>query len=99
MELTHKTRRKPGPVADRNAVRTTVVLDRDLAEWGKNQPGGLSRLLRELLREAAKQKRLTLPYEELGDLTAMAAMAGPIGEIWDTPEEDEAWKHLADVIQ
>ena len=86
-------------MANSNAVRTTVVLDRDLLEWGKNQPGGLSRLLRELLQEAAKQKRGILQRDESSDLTTMAALAGPIGEIWDTPEEDEAWKHLTDAIQ
>jgi hypothetical protein len=99
MELSRKTRRKPGPVADLNAVRTTVVLDKDLVEWGKNQPGGLSRLLRELLQEAAQRKRGTRQREEGSDLTTRAALAGPIGEIWDTPEEDEAWKHLTDAIQ
>lgn len=35
----------------------------------------------------------------LADLTTQAAMAGPISEVWDTPEEDEAWKHLADVVK
>lgn len=26
--------------------------------------------------------------------TTQAALAGPIAEIWDTPEEDEAWRDL-----
>jgi len=44
-------RKKPGPVANPNLVITSVSLDADLLEWGKNQPGGLSALLRRLLRE------------------------------------------------
>jgi hypothetical protein len=46
-----KTRKKPGPVANPNLVSATVKLEDDLVEWGKNQPGGLSALLRRLLRE------------------------------------------------
>lgn len=31
----------------------------------------------------------------IAGLTTRAALAGPIADIWDTPEEDEAWAHLA----
>ncbi len=34
---------------------TSVSLDTDLLEWGKNQSGGLSALLRHLLRQAKEQ--------------------------------------------
>lgn len=97
MELMEKTRRKPGPVPNMNTVRTTVVLDRDLADWGKNQPGGLSDLLRRLLREAAGDNRPSPRRDEHAERTTQAALVGPIAEIWDTPEEDEAWAHLAGV--
>lgn len=33
----------------------------------------------------------------LAALTTQAALTGPIAEIWNTPEEDEAWAHLAEV--
>ncbi len=90
-----KTRRRPGPVPDMNTVRTTVVLDRELADWGKNQPGGLSDLLRRLLREAAGESRPIPRRDDPTETTTQAAFAGPIADIWDTPEEDEAWAHLA----
>jgi len=44
-------RKKRGPVANPNLVITSVSLDADLLEWGKNQPGGLAALVRRLLRE------------------------------------------------
>lgn len=44
-------RKKPGPVANPNLVITSVSLDAELLEWGKNQPGGLAALVRRLLRE------------------------------------------------
>ena len=38
-----------------------------------------------------------LPEEEaLGRLTMLAAEPS-LSRIWDTPEEDEAWKHLEDL--
>lgn len=48
-------RKKRGPVANPNLVITSVSLDADLLEWGKNQPGGLSALLRQMLRQAKEQ--------------------------------------------
>lgn len=71
------------------------MLDRELADWGKNQPGGLSELLRQLLRDAAGRQKTAARQEDLSALTAQAALAGPIADIWGTPEEDEAWAHLA----
>ena len=34
----------------------TVMLPDDLGEWGKNQPGGLSQLVRETLQRARDEK-------------------------------------------
>lgn len=45
-------RRKPGPVARPNTRVATVILDEDLLDWGKSQPGGLSETMRRLLRTA-----------------------------------------------
>ena len=57
MEETVKTRRKPGPVPNPARRRTTVMLEDELAEWGKRQPGGLSELLRRLLMEERERQR------------------------------------------
>lgn len=46
-----KPRRKRGPVPGPETVAVTVRLEPDLAEWGKNRLGGLSELVRRLLRE------------------------------------------------
>lgn len=44
------TKRKPGPSKRLQNVRpVTVLIDEDLIEWGKGQPGGLSELVRQLL--------------------------------------------------
>lgn len=45
-------KKKPGPVPGIPTQKVTVLLDPDLLEWGKHQPGGLSNTLRSLLREA-----------------------------------------------
>ena len=44
--------RKRGRVpAATERVKTTLLLDLDTVEWGKRQHGGLSGLIRQLLRE------------------------------------------------
>lgn len=45
------TRRKPGPVPGPPTRKYNVLIDEELAEWGKQQPGGLSELVRRLLKE------------------------------------------------
>ena len=46
------TGRKRGRVpADAVRVKTTLLLDLDTVEWGKTQPGGLSEVIRRLLRQ------------------------------------------------
>ncbi len=42
-------------------------------------------------------KKVKTEAESLAELTTRAALAGRIGENWDTPEEDEAWAHLKDL--
>lgn len=44
--------KKPGRVPGTPKQKVTVLLDPDLLEWGKQQPGGLSETLRQLLRAA-----------------------------------------------
>lgn len=43
----------PGPPTR----KYTVLLEEDLAEWAKRQPGGLSDLMRRLLKEARTRHR------------------------------------------
>ena len=59
---------------------------------------GLSRTgyLETTIRRLAAEKKITLGEDSLAELVTQAAMAGPIAEIWDTPEEDEAWAHLGE---
>ena len=48
-------RRGPVPAGD---DKFTILLPRELGDWGKQQPGGLSELVRRLLREAkGKQEK------------------------------------------
>ena len=56
-QQTGRTRgRVPGTAAGTERVKTTLLLDLDTVEWGKHQPGGLSELLRALLRQAMETK-------------------------------------------
>ena len=50
--------RTSGPSPAPGRVRVTVYLDEALAEWGKQQEGGLSDLLRRLLGEAQQEQTL-----------------------------------------
>ena len=55
METETAERKKPGPRPDPALAvmeKYTMKLDPEDAEWGKAQPGGLSDLVRRLLREA-----------------------------------------------
>jgi hypothetical protein len=54
-DLSHNStpRRKPGPTPQLQKARAvTILLEEDLIEWGKSQPGGLSQLVRQMLRAA-----------------------------------------------
>jgi hypothetical protein len=48
-------RRRPGRVKGTPTQKYTLLLEEDIAEWGKQQPGGLSELLRRLLRKAREE--------------------------------------------
>ena len=60
---------------------------------------GLSRTgyLETTIRRLASEKKIKTEAESLAELATQAAFAGPIAEIWDTPEEDEAWAHLSEL--
>lgn len=47
-----KQRKKPGPMPGPTTGKYTVLLEPDLADWAKAKPGGLSELIRGLLKEA-----------------------------------------------
>ena len=49
-------RRRPGPVPGPPTRKYNILLDEELAEWGKQQPGGLSELLRRLLKEEREKQ-------------------------------------------
>ena len=38
-------------------VKTTLLLDLDTVEWGKREPGGLSEIIRRLLRQEYEAKQ------------------------------------------
>ena len=48
-------RKKPGPVPGPATRKYNVLIEEELAEWGKRQPRGLSELLRRLLKQAKKE--------------------------------------------
>ena len=51
-----KERRRPGPTPGPSRRKVNVLLEEDLSEWGKRQPGGLSELTRRLLREERQRR-------------------------------------------
>lgn len=51
-----RERKKPGPVPGPATRKYNILLEEDLGEWGKAQPGGLSDLVRRLLREAKNRE-------------------------------------------
>ena len=54
-EKDEKARRKPGPTKRLDTRQYVVMLEEETAEWGKGQPGGLSDLVRRLLRRAKQE--------------------------------------------
>jgi len=50
MEKTDK--KKPGPLPGPETTKITVLIEPHLIDWGKQKPGGLSRLIRQLLQDA-----------------------------------------------
>ena len=58
--MANEQKRTRGRVpADAERVKTTLLLDLDTVEWGKREPGGLSELIRQLLRQAMEAKTET----------------------------------------
>jgi hypothetical protein len=59
MEETEKlpSRKKPGPVPGPPMTRYNILLEEELGEWGKQQPGGLSETIRRLLRQERVRQR------------------------------------------
>src|SRR5207249_9321339 len=55
MDKMKTQQRKPGPVPVPKTERYQLLIESELAEWGKQQPGGLSELVRRLLKEAYQQ--------------------------------------------
>jgi hypothetical protein len=49
---TREIQRKKGPVPGPPTKPYTVMLEPEIAEWAKRKPGGLSDLVRRMLREA-----------------------------------------------
>jgi hypothetical protein len=47
---TKEGRPRRGPIPAASRQHYNVMLDKELAEWGMRQPGGLSALLRRLLK-------------------------------------------------
>lgn len=48
--------KRRGPVPGPEKARTNVLIEPDLLEWGKHQPGGFSELVRRLVREAKEKQ-------------------------------------------
>ena len=75
-----RTRRKPGPVPGPPTKKYNLLLEETLAEWGKRQPGGLSQLLRRLLKEERdRQKTLTA---RVVLCRAFFSLTGPRWKAW-----------------
>jgi hypothetical protein len=55
-----KIRKKPGPIAGPAMTRTNVLIEPELLEWAKQQPGGFSELVRQLIREAKERQERSL---------------------------------------
>jgi len=65
-----------------------VVPRSDLAAYqARTRPDGV--------KPVGRPRRKAARGPSASTFTTQAALAGPIAEIWDTPEEDEAWAHLA----
>ena len=50
-----RTKRRPGPVPGPATKKYNVLVEEDIGEWAKQQPGGLSELVRRLLKEERKR--------------------------------------------
>jgi hypothetical protein len=64
MTLERKPSRKRGPIAGPKTEKYTILLEPELAEWAKQQPGGLSAQVRRFLRAAYAQEAVQKPPTE-----------------------------------
>lgn len=64
MTLESKPPRKRGPIAGPKTEKYTLLLEPELAEWAKQQPGGLSAQVRRFLRAAYAQEAVQKPSSE-----------------------------------
>ncbi len=99
MAATERTVRRGRPNSTRDTRATSLrVTPTCLELWNALAAReGLSRTgyLETTIRRLAAEQKVKVEADSLADLATQAALAGPIAEIWDTPEEDEAWAHLS----
>lgn len=58
-EIKIRTGNRPGPVPGPDTATVILLIAPEIRDKGKREPGGLSRLVRELLREYFKKKEAT----------------------------------------
>lgn len=51
MSSEEKTQKKRGPIPGPKTTKYTILMEEELGEWGKRQPGGLSETARRLFRQ------------------------------------------------
>lgn len=99
MAATEHTTRRGRPQSARDTQATSLRVTATCLElWDAlASRKGLSRTgyLETTIRRLAAEKKVKAEENSLAELATQAAMAGPIAEIWDTPEDDEAWTHLS----
>ncbi len=99
MATVERATRRGRPQSTRDTRATSLrVTPTCLELWDALASGeGLSRTgyLETTIRRLAAEKKVQAEADSLAELATQAALAGTIAEIWDTPEEDEAWAHLS----
>lgn len=69
-----EARKRPGPVPGPPTRKYNILLEEELGEWGKLQPGGLSELIRRLLSTAPSNRGTVLSN---GSISARIAGISP----------------------
>jgi hypothetical protein len=57
MNIENKEPKKPGRIPGNATVKATILIEPDLLEWGKRQPGGLSDTIRKALKEIRQKEQ------------------------------------------
>ena len=52
-----RNKRKRGPAKGPETVAYTLMLEEETAEWAKQQPGGLSEMVRRFLRQEMERRQ------------------------------------------